>query len=236
MILAFPQASASIVYGIYRSLTRPVGREWGLIVNGELGPALLKPAPIISAQAGVLTERERFARSRRTPRLPSCRTRHRVGFGTCGAARRAARRRFQAKKKRGLCAAMNRVRLSLQRVRAPCCWPKRTLLDGPSDDPLGVLRCFEAALPAVTVREQRALVISGRGPALVMAGGGTSWLDLALYLIARWCGVDAAMQVARLSLIDWHEIGQQPFARLARSRQVEDAAIARCQTWIAGAL
>jgi transcriptional regulator GlxA family with amidase domain len=41
------------------------------------------------------------------------------------------------------------------------------------------------------------------------------------------------MQVARISLIDWHEIGQQPFARLARSRQVEDAVIARCQTWIA---
>jgi transcriptional regulator GlxA family with amidase domain len=41
--------------------------------------------------------------------------------------------------------------------------------------------------------------------------------------------VDAAMQVARLNLIDWHAIGQQPFARLARSRQVEDAVVARCQ-------
>jgi transcriptional regulator GlxA family with amidase domain len=87
--------------------------------------------------------------------------------------------------------------------------------------------------PQVKVREQRALVISGEAERLVMAGGGTSWLDLALYLIARWCGVDTAMQVARISLIDWHEIGQQPFARLARSRQVEDAVIARCQTWIA---
>jgi len=41
------------------------------------------------------------------------------------------------------------------------------------------------------------------------------------------------MQVARINLIDWHEIGQQPFARLARTRQSEDAVIARCQTWIA---
>ncbi len=41
------------------------------------------------------------------------------------------------------------------------------------------------------------------------------------------------MQVARINLIDWHEIGQQPFARLARSRQVDDAVIAHCQTWIA---
>ena len=66
-----------------------------------------------------------------------------------------------------------------------------------------------------------------------MAGGGSTWLDLALYLIARLAGVEAAMQVARLNLIDWHSIGQQPFACLARSRQVDDAAIAHCQDWIA---
>jgi transcriptional regulator GlxA family with amidase domain len=83
------------------------------------------------------------------------------------------------------------------------------------------------------VRAQRALVVSGEGGRLVMAGGGTSWLDLALYLIARAAGVEAAMQVARVNLVDWHDIGQQPFARLARSRQVDDAVIARCQTWIA---
>ena len=76
-------------------------------------------------------------------------------------------------------------------------------------------------------------MVSGEGQRLVMAGGGTSWQDLALYLIARFVGVDAAMQVARINLIDWHAIGQQPFARLARSRQVDDAVIARCQTWIA---
>lgn len=66
-----------------------------------------------------------------------------------------------------------------------------------------------------------------------MAGGGTSWLDLGLYLIARSAGVEAAMQAARINLIDWHDIGQQPFARLARSRQSEDAVIGRCQEWIA---
>jgi transcriptional regulator GlxA family with amidase domain len=87
--------------------------------------------------------------------------------------------------------------------------------------------------PAVKVRRQRALVVSGDGQRLVMAGGGTSWLDLALYLIARKVGVETAMQTARVNLIDWHDIGQQPFARLARSRQVEDAVVARCQTWIA---
>ncbi|MCX4186907.1 GlxA family transcriptional regulator [Methylophaga sp. OBS4] len=87
--------------------------------------------------------------------------------------------------------------------------------------------------PIVKVHEQRALVVTGEGQRLIMAGGGTSWLDLSLYLIARNVGVEAAMQVARINLIDWHHVGQQPFARLARTRQVDDAIIARCQTWIA---
>jgi transcriptional regulator GlxA family with amidase domain len=87
--------------------------------------------------------------------------------------------------------------------------------------------------PTVKVREQSALVVTGEGQRLVMAGGGTTWLDLSLYLVARSVGVETAMQVARLNLIDWHTIGQQPFARLARTRQVEDGVIARCQTWIA---
>jgi transcriptional regulator GlxA family with amidase domain len=85
--------------------------------------------------------------------------------------------------------------------------------------------------PTVRVRPQRALVASGEGQRLVMAGGGSSWMDLALYLIGRLVGVDQAIQVARLNLIDWHHLGQQPFARLARSSQVEDAVIGRCQAW-----
>ena len=88
--------------------------------------------------------------------------------------------------------------------------------------------------PGIRVRDQAALVVSGEGGRLVMAGGGTSWLDLALYLIARTCGIEEAMHVARVHLVDWHEVGQQPFARLARSRQSDDAVIARCQVWIAG--
>jgi len=87
--------------------------------------------------------------------------------------------------------------------------------------------------PKVTMRPKRALVVTGDGGRLVMAGGGTSWLDLALYLIARCTDVETAMQCARINLIDWHDIGQQPFARLARTRQVDDAIVARCQTWIA---
>ncbi len=90
-----------------------------------------------------------------------------------------------------------------------------------------------AKYPGVQVFPQRALVVSGGDGRLVMGGGGTSWEDLALYLVARLVNVDEAMSIAKLFLIDWHDVGQLPFAMLARSRQVEDAVIARCQTWIA---
>ncbi len=87
--------------------------------------------------------------------------------------------------------------------------------------------------PQIRMHPDRALVVSGEGGRLVMAGGGTTFLDLALYLIARTAGLEEAMRMARLYLIDWHGSGQQPYALLARARQVEDPVIARCQLWIA---
>src|SRR5690606_19215108 len=56
--------------------------------------------------------------------------------------------------------------------------------------------------PALRVHPSRALVISGEGQRFIMAGGGTSWHDLALFLIARFIGAEEAMRVARLHLLD----------------------------------
>lgn len=89
-----------------------------------------------------------------------------------------------------------------------------------------------ARYPEVQVHPHRALV-QADGGRILMAGGGTSWHDLALYLVARFASIDEAMSIARLFLIDWHQVGQQPFASLSRNRQHEDAVIADCQTWIA---
>jgi hypothetical protein len=51
--------------------------------------------------------------------------------------------------------------------------------------------------PSVKVREQRALVVTGEGQRLVMAGGGTTWLDLAIYSCAQRRG--RAAMVARIT-------------------------------------
>ena len=69
----------------------------------------------------------------------------------------------------------------------------------------GVLR--ERFPTTVRVHAQRALVVTGKAQRLIMAGGGTSWMDLALYLIARTVGIEVAIQVARLNLINWHQLG-----------------------------
>lgn len=92
---------------------------------------------------------------------------------------------------------------------------------------------LERSYPRVRVHRERALVASGVGQRLVMAGGGTSWLDLSLFLLARAVDLETAMQVAKVHMIDWHSVGQQPYARLLHTRQVDDSVIAQCQQWIA---
>ena len=87
--------------------------------------------------------------------------------------------------------------------------------------------------PNIRIHPQRALVVSGEGQRIIMAGGGTSWLDVTLFIIARFINVETALQVAKVNLIDWHDIGQQPFASLTRAKQVDDAVIAKSQTWLA---
>ena len=230
-ILAFPETSASVVYGMY-DLFASAGRDWGIIVEGRPGTPLMRPV-VVSVQPGP------FAASNGVSITSQCSLEH------CAQPEIACvpevnlppgeplEGRFTAE-----IAWLTRCHTQGATLAAAC---SGAMLLAEA----GLLNGLEATThwawcdvlrrrhPAVRVREQRALVITGEGQRLVMAGGGTSWLDLVLYLIGRFVGVEAAMQVARLNLIDWHAIGQQPFARLACSRQVDDAVIARCQTWIA---
>jgi transcriptional regulator GlxA family with amidase domain len=87
--------------------------------------------------------------------------------------------------------------------------------------------------PGVRVRPERSLVVAGEANRIIMAGGGTSWQDLALYLIARFVGLRAAIEVARVYMLQWHELGQQPFAALVSARRTPDAVVDRCREWAA---
>jgi transcriptional regulator GlxA family with amidase domain len=230
-ILVFPETSGSVVYGIY-DLLKSAGRDWGVVTEGRPGPELIRPllvarqpGPIEISNAVPVTPHTTLARCPPVEIICVPEVNLPPGEPLAGRYRDEIawlRQRYQAGSV--LAAACSGAML----------FAEAGLLDG-WDATTHWAWCdvLRERFPGVRVHGQRALVVSGEGQRLIMAGGGTSWLDLALYLIARTAGVDAAMQVARINLVDWHQVGQQPFARLARTRQVEDAVIARCQTWIA---
>ena len=87
--------------------------------------------------------------------------------------------------------------------------------------------------PGVRVKPNQSLVLSGEAQRIIMAGGGTSWQDLALYIIARFVGLKEAIEVARVYMLQWHDLGQQPFSALMGFRQTGDATINKCQEWVA---
>jgi transcriptional regulator GlxA family with amidase domain len=92
---------------------------------------------------------------------------------------------------------------------------------------------FRRHYPKVRFRPDSILNLESESKRLITAGGVTSWQDLALYLVARYCGRDEALRAAKVHLLASHEDGQLPFAAMNRQVQKDDAIIAKCQTWIA---
>jgi transcriptional regulator GlxA family with amidase domain len=230
-ILALPEVSASVVYGMF-DLFMSAGRDWGLIVEGRPGRQYFVPRvtaergePMVVGNGVSIKPDAAFGDAP----LPGivCVPELLVPPGESLDGRFGPQIEW-----------LRRCHAAGATVATACSGAlllaEGGLLDG-CDATTHWAYCdlMKRRYPKVRVHSQRALVVSGEGQRLVMAGGGTSWLDVALYLIARFASVNVAMQVARVNLIDWHHIGQQPFARLAQSRQVDDALIARCQTWIA---
>ena len=231
-IVAFPEATASTVYGMY-DLFLSVGRDWGLVVTGTPGPSPLRAqvvaaaaAPFAAANGVRIVPDATFADA--VPPDLVCIPEVAVPPGE------PLEGRFDRE-----VAWLRQCHARGATIATACSGAmllaEAGLLDG-HDATTHWAYCdvLRKRHPRVRVHPKRTLVVSGEGQRLVMAGGGASWLDLALYLVARFVDIETAMQTARINLIDWHEVGQQPFASLARSRQVEDAVIARCQAWIAG--
>lgn len=230
-ILVFPETTASVVFGIY-DLLRSTVRDWSMVSSGIPGPEVLRPL-LVSVHDGPVMI------TNHVPVMPHHRP-HELGVPdliivpeinlppTDPLDDRFSQevdwlQRMYAKGSIIASACSGAVLLA-----------EAGLLDGEeATSHWAYCDMIREHYPQVKVHSEKALVLAGEGQRLVMAGGGTSWLDLTLYLIARLTNVEIAMQVARLNLIDWHSSGQQPYARLSRTRQVDDAAVAEVQTWIA---
>jgi transcriptional regulator GlxA family with amidase domain len=92
---------------------------------------------------------------------------------------------------------------------------------------------FRRQFPKVRFSGRSILSLQSEPEGVITAGGVTSWQDLALHLIARLCGPEHAVRTAKVYLLAGHEDGQLPFAAMNRRVQQDDAAISRCQAWIA---
>jgi transcriptional regulator GlxA family with amidase domain len=230
-ILTLPEVGLSTVYGMY-DLFYSAGRDWGLVVNGQPGESVIVPRLVAASRTpftagnGITLHPEASFDETSPPDLV-CVPELLVSPGEDISGRFRPEIEF-----------LRRCHGAGSMVATACTGALLLAETGLLDDCDATTHwaycdILARRYPRVRVHAQRALVVAGAEQRLIMAGGGTSSQDLALYLIARLANVEAAMQVARLNLINWHDVGQQPFARLARTRQTEDAVIARCQVWIA---
>ena len=95
------------------------------------------------------------------------------------------------------------------------------------------LDLFRQCYPLVLLKPERILVPSGAEHRIVTSGGSASWAELALYLVARFCGEAEARRIAKVFLFGDRGDGQLPFAAMVRPKQHDDAVIAQSQIWIA---
>jgi transcriptional regulator GlxA family with amidase domain len=92
---------------------------------------------------------------------------------------------------------------------------------------------FQQLFPKVPLHPAQTLTIAGDRQQFVSCGASMSWHDLALYLVARHSGEAAAHAVAKFFAVQWHRDGLQPFITFEGRRDHGDAAILEAQGWLA---
>lgn len=91
---------------------------------------------------------------------------------------------------------------------------------------------FRKYFPQVTMVPNAILNLSAEKNRVVSSGGVTSWQDLAIYLVERFCGLTPALNTARVYLLVRHEDGQMPFSSMTCNTHHDDAVVRDCQSWI----
>ncbi len=92
---------------------------------------------------------------------------------------------------------------------------------------------FKQEFPDVRLHVDRVVVQSGTGHSVVCSGGASSWQDLSLMMVAKFAGTKEALRLSKFFLFQWHRDGQLPFASMMQNINHGDAAILKCQHWIA---
>ena len=230
-ILAVPEVTASTVFGMFDLFSSP-GRDWSFVVSGVAGEQRMYP--YVVSQSG-----DAFRAANGIWIKPD------FNFSNCPLPDVVCIPDFFVNPGENVAGVCNEEAIWLRHMHqdgailASAC--SGAVLLGEA----GFLTNCDATIhwgyvstltnnyPGVKVRVDQSLVLSGQAQRIIMAGGGSSWQDLALYLIARLVGVREAMEVAKVYMLQWNDIGQQPFAALMSLRQSSDAVIRQCQDWLA---
>lgn len=229
-ILACPEVGASTLYGMY-DLLAGAGRDWEALIEGRPADAPLRPR--IVSRDGQALEVGNGVRVTPHAALDDCLSAAVVCVPELAVPPDAAFTRQLAPEIAWLRRCYEHGATIATACSGAVLLAETGLLDGqPATTHWAYCEPMQQRYPRIDVQGHRALVVAGDGQRLLMAGGGVSWMDMALFLIARLLGVEAAIRMARLNLIDWQDIGQQPFASLTRSRQQHDALIGEVQAWI----
>ena len=192
-ILALPEAGASVVFGMY-DMFKSAGRDWGMIESGEPGASLLN-AIIVSRNGGTVVG-VNGVRIDSHYSLTEC-TRPDI---VCVPEINVPPDAFDGQEFVAEVAWLKQCYATGAVIATACSGAmllaEAGLLDGhEATTHWAYCDVLTRRYKSVKVCAQRALVVSGDAQRLIMAGGGTSWLDLALYLIARTTSVEAACRL-----------------------------------------
>jgi transcriptional regulator GlxA family with amidase domain len=230
-ILAVPEVTASTVYGMFDLFSAP-GRDFQFITSGNFGPQRMTPMIVARSRAG-------FAAANGIVVAPH------HGFADCPQPDIVCIPDFFVNPGGSVSGQYEAEADWLRQVHgqgavlASACSGAVLLgeagLLSNCDATIhwGYVKTLTNNYTGIRVNLQQSLVLSGEAQRIVMAGGGSSWQDLALYLIARHVGLKEAIEVAKVYMLQWHDLGQRPFASLMSFRQTNDAIINRCQAWVA---
>jgi transcriptional regulator GlxA family with amidase domain len=230
-ILAVPEVTASALYGMFDLFSSP-GRDWSFIVRGEAGTQRMSPCIVARGRAafqaanGVWVRPDHDFADAPAPDIV-CIPDFFVNPGDSVAGLYEAEASW-------LKSCHNAGAMLASACSGAVLLGEAGLLDNcEATIHWGYVATLTNNYPGVTVKTDRSLVLSGEAQRIIMAGGGSSWQDLALYLIARFVGLKEAIEVAKVYMLQWHDLGQQPFAALASQRRSADAVVNDCQTWLA---
>ncbi len=229
-ILAVPKATPSNIYGFF-DMFAAAGRGWSLLVDGEPGNSLFAPRIVAATCAGVLANNGLTI-------VPQ------ANLAESDAPDVICIPNFWVDKNAGITgtltdeAAWLRECAARGSIVASACsgaflLAEAGLLDGgEATTHWAYCRSLQHHYPKLRVQPNKVLALAGQGQRVITSGGGTSWQDLVLFIVARLVGIENAQRLAKLYLVEWHHNGQLPFAAAARSRSTDEV-VAGCQEWLA---